>query len=161
MAVILAMVKDFTKAEDIFEDTMLEIVNSKDAFDEQKDFLPWAKGVARNMVRRYWDSLATRPAPEEAEMIEAIAEIAGGEDEPELWKMEKAGLRDCMQKLSEKYRKLFLLRYGENITGLTLAEKTGFKAKSIRSILMRVRNTLRNCINTYIKRTAYTEGNNG
>ena len=161
MAVILAMVKDFTKAEDIFEDTMLQIVNSKDKFDEQKDFLPWAKGVARNMVRRYWDSLEKVPTPEETEIIETIAEITSREDEPDLWKEEKEGLRECMQKLSAKYRNLFLLRYGKNIKGASLAEETGFRVKSIRSVLMRVRRTLHNCINNFIGGTGYTEGNNG
>ncbi|MFC1479116.1 sigma-70 family RNA polymerase sigma factor [Planctomycetota bacterium] len=161
MAVIVAMVRDFSRAEDIFEDTMLEIVNSKNAFDEQKDFLPWAKGIARNIVRRYWASLTASPSPEDAEVIEFIADIASKKDEPDQWKTEKAGLRECMQKLSEKYRKLFLLRYGEDIRGDALAGQTGFKVKSIRSVLMRVRNTLRNCINAHIKGTAYTEGNNG
>lgn len=160
MAVILAMVKDFNQAEDIFEDTMLEIVNSKSTFDEKKDFLPWAKGVARNMVKRYWDSLEKGPVPENRELIERIAEIAGQDQEYDLWKTEKAALVRCMHKLSEKYRRLFLLRYGRNMKGSALAEKTGFSTKSIRSVLMRVRRTLRRCIDTFTGNT-YTESSDG
>jgi RNA polymerase sigma-70 factor (ECF subfamily) len=125
---------------------MLEIVNSSDRFDEERDFLAWAKGIARNVVRRHWDSQKRTPSPVEAELLNTAADIMADESEPDIWEKEKIGLRRCLGKLTEKYQRLFQLRYAENLKGPGLARAMDMKLKSLRTTLMRIRTLLRDCI---------------
>jgi len=146
MAVIVAMVRDLDAAEDIFQDTMLEIVRSFDSFETDRDFLPWAKGVARNMVMRHWASGSKKLVSMDRRMLETAAEVMMADLAPDVWESERTAMRLCLQRLTDRHRELFLLRYGENLKGPSLAEKVGIKVKSLRTTLLRIRRFLRECI---------------
>jgi len=153
MAVIVAMVRDFGAADDIFQDTVLQIAHSHDRFDESRDFLRWAKGIARNMALRHFDSKARQPMYVDQDLLEVLNEVMAEEPEPEpeIWEKERAGLHHCMQKLPEKNRVLIMLRYMENLRGMALAEKAGIQITSLRTTLARIRQALRDCVDQYLK----------
>ncbi len=51
LAMIVAMVQDFELAEDLFQETVLEILMSEAHFDPKRSFPAWACGIAKNVVR--------------------------------------------------------------------------------------------------------------
>lgn len=80
--------RDFDQAEDIFQDTMLQFLNNKDKFNLDADFLLWAKGIARNMVRRHWKAI--NYSRNKAELLSEISEIVlPANDSAAQWKDEK------------------------------------------------------------------------
>lgn len=145
MAMIMSMVRDFGVAEDLFQETVLEILKSESRFDPTKNFTPWACGIARNVVRQYWRRQKKEPAGEQADIIAELA-MMSTEGEDELWRHERIALRRCLQKLPERMRKLVWLRYGNNYKGQELAERASVRKGSIRTTLARIRTKLRNCI---------------
>lgn len=151
MAVIVAMVRDFDLAEDLFQQTVLEILQVSDNFDATRDFLPWASGVARNVVRRHWRASEKQPAPATQEALDALAGFAEVEQDEDIWQAERAALYQCLDKLPERMRRLFLLRYGQNYKAGKLAELASFPIGSLRTTLARLRMKLRHCINTEIQ----------
>lgn len=145
-AVIYAMVRDFDATDEIFQETMVAIIESGDGYDESLDALPWMKGIARNAVRRYWErqNRGLRAAGQDA--LEALSEVAAEAGDVDLWTAEKQSLRICLKKLNTRGRELFLARYGENLKGRELAERVGINPNSIRTTLLRIREVLRKCI---------------
>lgn len=154
MAVIVAMVRDFDVAEDLFQQTVLEILQSADKFDPSRDFLPWASGVARNVVRRHWRGTEKQPSLASQDALDSLSEMAVDEQEEDLWQSERAALHVCLGKLPNRMRRLFLLRYGENHKAGKLAELSSFPVGSLRTTLARLRTKLRHCINTEIQESS-------
>lgn len=147
LAVILAMTQDFQESEDLVQETMLEVFKSVGSFDDSRDFLRWAKGVARKVVLRHWAARKRIPQTMEAEALQTLAESLAEEgEEPALWEDERRRLQECLERLSERSRRLFLLRYGQNLKGPALAEASGFNVNSLRTTLLRIRVFLRDCL---------------
>ena len=150
LAVIIAMVRDFDVSEDLFQETVVEILRSKDRFIPGQPFFPWATGISKNVVYRYWKRENRRPLPVTREVLARLAEIST-DTEPDLWRKEKVALQECLEELPLRLKKLFILRYGHNVKGESLAERTYIKRGSIRTSLARLRNRLRQCINMRIR----------
>ncbi len=144
-AFIVALVRDFDTAEDLFQETVVQILKSEHQFDPTRNFLPWACGIARNVVRQYWKRRAKSPSTGIEETLHNLATIATDEN-AESWARERKVLRSCLQKLPEKMQRLLMLRYGHNIKGKELADSTPINPGSIRTTLARLRTQLRQCI---------------
>jgi len=153
MAVIVAMVRDFDLAEDLFQQTVLEILHASDQFDPTRDFLPWASGVARNVVRRHWRTSKRQPAPATQDLLDSLAELALEEQDEDVWQAERAALSRCLEKLPARLRQLFMLRYGHNHKADELARLASFPPGSLRTTLARLRFKMRHCINTEIQQS--------
>ena len=147
LALIVAMVHDFDLAEELFQETVVEILNSEDSFDPTRRFLPWACGVAKHVVLRHWKRQQKAPANGMNETVAQLAMIAV-EGDDDVWHSERVALRRCFQKLSPRMRRLLLLRYGQNVKGPELAQQAAVQVGSIRTTLARLRGQLRQCIHT-------------
>ncbi len=145
LALIAVMVRDFEVAEDLFQETVLEILKSRDQFDPARSFAPWACGIARNVVRAYWRGHKRQPASGVSDMVEDLAMVCV-EGDDDLWRHERSALRRCLQKVPPRMRKLLLLRYGHNCKGQELARQAEFRQGSLRTTLARLRSQLRRCI---------------
>jgi len=145
LALIIAMVRDFEVAEDLFQETVMEILKSRDQFDPARRFTPWACGIARNVVRAHWRRQKRQPASGVSEMVADLAQVSV-EGDSDLWRRERVALRRCLQKLPDRMRQLVLLRYGHNYKGGELARRAAYRQGSIRTTLARVRGQLRQCI---------------
>lgn len=152
LAVIVAMVRDFDVAEDLFQETVLEILKSRDRYEAERAFVPWACGISKNVVRRYWERESRKPLPMTAEVLSRLADIAV-ETNADLWREEEAALQRCLEKLPKRLNRLFILRYGHNIKGQVLAERAGIRLGSIRTTLLRLRTQLRRCIGMQIEQS--------
>ena len=149
LAVIIAMVQDFAVAEDLFQETVLQILKSTHLYDQDRAFLPWACGIARNVVKRHWRTLKRQPASMAQEVLANLAELAV-EDDPDLWREERVALHHCLKKMPDRFQRLFVLRYAHNYKGRELSERADIRAGSIRTTLSRLRGKLRQCISTQI-----------
>ena len=145
LAMIVAMVHDFEVAEDLFQETVLEILKSEDQFDPLRSFTPWACGVAKNVVRRYWRRQKQQPTRGVSDLVADLAQVSA-EAADDLWRHERVALRRCLQKLPARMQQLLLLRYAHNCKGRELAERAAYRQGSIRTTLARLRRQLRQCI---------------
>lgn len=148
LATLLALVGDLELAEDLLQDTLVEIIADPSAYDESRPFVPWARGIARNLVRRHWRDHAThcqhQPRLRErlAELLEQADAEAEAVAEPDLLPR----LRACLDRLGERSRRLLQLRYGEDLLGDALADRVGMPRTSVRTTLLRVRRALLRCL---------------
>ncbi|WP_145288469.1 sigma-70 family RNA polymerase sigma factor [Pirellulimonas nuda] len=149
LAVIVSMVGDFEAAEDLFQEAVLEILKSEQRYDPTRSFVPWACGVARNVVLEHWRRQAKMPSSGLSELIAELAMIVA-EGEEDVWRRERVALRGCVQRLPDRMQKLLLLRYGHNLKGQALAESAAVRVGSLRTTLARLRSKLRECIESKV-----------
>ncbi len=147
MATVVAMVRDFNDAEDVFQNAVLEIMRHGDRFDSTREFLPWARGIARNIARRHFAAKKAGPQIVAMDDIEFLADVVD-EGEDDAWEEERSRLRHCLGRLKDDNRRLLLLRYGNNLKGPALAKATGRNVKSLRTTLFRLKNFLMKCLKT-------------
>ncbi|MCF7974930.1 MAG: sigma-70 family RNA polymerase sigma factor [Phycisphaerae bacterium] len=150
LAVIIAMVQDFSVAEDLFQETVLQILRSNHLYDQDRAFLPWACGIARNVVKRHWRTSQKQPLSMAQEALSNLAELAV-EDDPDLWREERVALHHCLKKMPDRFQRLFVLRYAHNYKGKDLSERVDIRTGSIRTTLARLRGKLRQCISMHIE----------
>ena len=155
MATVVAMVRDFNDAEDVFQNAVLEIMRHGDRFDPTREFLPWARGIARNIARRHFASKKTGPQLVAMDDIEFLADVVD-EDETDVWEEERRRLRGCLARLKDDNRTLLMLRYGNNLKGPALAKASGRNEKSLRTTLFRLKNFLQKCLKTIQPETEWT-----
>lgn len=145
LAVIVAMVQDFDLAEELFQETIMEILKSESAFDSSRSFVPWACGIARNVVKQHWRRQKNSPTSGVCELLAELATVVQ-EGDDELWKRERRALRSCLQRFPERMQRLLMLRYGHNLKGKDLADSASIRVGSIRTTLARLRKQLQDCV---------------
>ena len=143
-AFVTAVVRDFKDRDDVLQDIAVAAIESFEAYDPQRPFVPWAMGVARNQVglylrRRQRDRVVLDPEAVECLAV-AFAEVA----EPE-WRRLDA-LATCLQRLDAKSRELCRLRYDADLKPAAIADQIGMSPNAVAKALQRIRDQLRACI---------------
>ena len=149
---IATLVPARSDAEEIFQETSLLLWEKWGEFDQTRDLLPWACGIAHNVVRNFLRKKRPSTALSDP-FLERVAETRL-EMEEELVPRREA-LADCMQRLPEDQQTLVRQCYSETSRINKLAEQLGTTANSIYLKLRRIRAALLDCIN---RRLAREEG---
>ena len=147
---ILTLVADVHAAEDIFQQTWVVISEKWDTYNPEYPFRSWAFGIAKNKARQHWrKSSRNRTVLTDPEIIDRIAASPAWDEDP---LEEKEALRQCLEKLSGKIRKMFRLRYFEGSALPAIAEKLGWNVRSVSVAMTRARSTLMECIDTTLEK---------
>lgn len=144
-AVVVSMVQDYDLAEELFQETISEILRSESTFDSSRGFVSWSCGIARNVVRQHWRRQQNAPTNSVCEMLTEFAAVVEEPDD-EVWRRERRALRSCFQQLPQRMQQLLMFRYGHNIKGKALADAADIRLGSIRTTLARLRKQMRECI---------------
>ncbi|MEM1165017.1 MAG: RNA polymerase sigma factor [Planctomycetota bacterium] len=140
---------DRARAEDVFQDTFLQIHQSLDTFDSTKRFKPWAFTIAANKSRDLLRRERRRPAVSlsaaiggsgssgddhtsfvdlmAADLPEASARLDAGE--------QSALVQRAIDHLSEIQRESLLLCYFQQLTYQQLADQLGVPVGTVKSRL--------------------------
>lgn len=138
------------RAEDLYQETCLEIWRSRERFESGADFGRWARGVARNVVLRACRSRGGAPTtPFGPEVVEQLAEAweerLDGPTEREV------ALRACLDELSAPHQQLMDLAYREERSHAEVAASTGRTTGSVKVLLHRIRKKLMDCVNRRLR----------
>ena len=103
-------------------------------------FFPWLKTIAINLIR--YEIRSRKVLSEDAKdfLLEQLSDNSENENKLEV-------LRDCLSELDEKQYELLKLRYWEKIGIDKLSKQWQRKPSAIKMQLMRLRESLRKCIN--------------
>lgn len=142
-------------ADDVLQETSLVLWRKWDQFDTDREFLPWACGVARLQVLRFVrENRSKREYLDETVMAE-IADVA----EKRIHHLARVetqveSLRECIKALGDKDREIVEARYLRSLTVKQVADQAGKPLVTIYKKLARVRVKLMNCVK---QRTAELE----
>jgi len=142
-----ALIPDLHDADDLFQDLGVVILGKTENLPAPEDFPRWARGVARNLVRRYWRSRGRRrehPWENLANMVDTA--FAEAEIDGDTTATMRRALAVCISEVGADMRELLQLHYGAGWTIEAIARQHGKRPASLRVRFSRLRQRLQRCI---------------
>jgi RNA polymerase sigma-70 factor, ECF subfamily len=141
---VMTLLPDFREAEEAYQETSLRIWSKWDDFEPGRDFLAWACGYARNVVRELRQQkhrgalLLDEPAMESIAAVR-FREAAAAE-------AAQSQLSDCLQELSPAQRELVARYYSGEVSIDAIAADLHASPAALYMRLSRIRRQLLECI---------------
>jgi RNA polymerase sigma-70 factor (ECF subfamily) len=147
---------DAARVEEIAQDVFVRAFYQLPHYDLGRPFWPWLRGIARNTLREELRKLERtardRRAFAEAALIKRAERMARETpDTLELRQRSLEALRECVDKLAEKARRLLVWFYEEDLSSREIAEKAGLGSSAVRNALVKIRVKLRRCVQSEIE----------
>ena len=146
---VFALTRDHDAAEDILQEVGVSILTEATRGGSPDNFAAWARGLARHRVADHYRRLASRrrhevPFDEFADVVDrAFAEYA---PTPEDHHQQLKLLRECLDGLTARVRKIIDLRYSGRQSLAEIAASLSWKTASIKVALSRARRALSDCV---------------
>ena len=145
-AFIISKVKDRDLAEDIFQETMIKVINSlkRGNYNEEGKFLPWIMRIAHNLVIDYFRKKAKIRDFSSKDDYNIFDFLDSGEIDQQDLMIKKQiflELKNLINELPNDQRKVLKLRYFEEMSFKKISKITGV---SINTALGRMRYALIN-----------------
>lgn len=145
-AFVTSLVRDFRDRDDVLQETAVAVIESFDRYDSTRPFIGWALGIARNQVGLYFRRRGRDRLTFDTESVEHLAVAFETVVADDLHRLDY--LRDCMQRLEGRSRRLCELRYRDDLKPAAIADAVGMSANTVAKALQRIRDQLRTCIET-------------
>jgi len=134
----------WAESDEIFQRVSLVLWQKWDHYDSQREFLPWALGVARLEVVKFMSEKSRRKEIFADDVLEALQARASEKSEESLERM--TALQGCLKKLPDESRTLVLQCYSGESKMKDIAAATRTNAQSLYSKLQRIRKILHECV---------------
>lgn len=141
---IYSLYPDSGKVDDILQETNIVLWRKVDEFDESREFMPWARTIARYQVLAAMRDKSRDPLVMNEELVDLIAAESEADDSSSLPKLH--ALEICLGRLSGKQRDLILRRYRRGACVEEIAHSIGRPVGSLSQALYRIRQSLMKCI---------------
>jgi RNA polymerase sigma-70 factor, ECF subfamily len=140
---IIAIMPDFSRVDDVFQETFLTVSRKAADFKLDTNFLAWACSIARFKVLESARQLPRLTQPLSEEVLNALCAT---EPEPEPEEECLRALAHCVEKLPSHTRRAFDLRYQQAHKPAEIARLLGWSVASVYVVLSRARADLRQCV---------------
>ncbi|MBN1393683.1 MAG: sigma-70 family RNA polymerase sigma factor [Pirellulales bacterium] len=147
---IAALLPNLDDAEEVFQETCLKMLEKWRDYDSLRPIEPWACGIARNMVRKYYDRTRRGGRPLSEIVVAAVSETQHRLAAEVDLRLQK--LPECLEKLSDQQRSLLRQCYGGNQTIRAVAEASELGPDALYKRLERIRRILFECIELAVTR---------
>jgi RNA polymerase sigma-70 factor (ECF subfamily) len=137
---VLSIVRDFSLAQDIVQDTFLIVTRKAAQFDPNTNFVAWVYTIARYEALASMRRLA-RPA-----LAEETLQLLFAQQEPGPPEHIIAIVRSCMQKLTPNVQRMLSLRYEDALKPAEIARLLGWTSNAVSVAICRARLELRKCV---------------
>ena len=141
---ILSMVPNQNEAEEILQETNLILWRKFNEFEPGTNFKAWAFRVAYHKVKQYWERQSHERLLFDEAFLHRVAEMAT--KAPDTVDRRREALGQCLEKLPKKERDMVRCRYRGGGSVKSAAEELGRSTHAIYKALMRVRQTLHDCV---------------
>ncbi|MFN3166104.1 MAG: sigma-70 family RNA polymerase sigma factor [Phycisphaeraceae bacterium] len=143
-AYIGSAVRDVQHAEDLLQETALAVAVSFDQYDADRPFLPWAMGIARHKLLRYYREHGKDRLVFDGELLNQIGERM--ESQAEAIQFRSDALKRCMEKLASHAMQMIRMRYMQGMDYQRISAATGRTVAGVANSLHRSRKALAECV---------------
>lgn len=141
---ILALLPNYSVAEDIMQDTMLVMWKKFHQYEPGTNFAAWGMQVGRFAVMQFQRKIRSGIVRFDSNALEKIIE-----HEAVLREKEDAyseALEECVKQLKEKSKRIISLRYVDNMKIVDIAVKIGKNLNSTYQTVSRIHQSLMKCV---------------
>ena len=147
---IFSAIRDTHRAEDLLQDVAGAAVAEFAEYDRDRPFLNWVLGIARFRILNYYRSERRDRLVFDQDTLVALADahesIESSEGE------RRHALRECLKKTHERGRRTLTMRYVENLSVKSIADRMETTPNAISLLLYKVRAALAKCIEERLTR---------
>ena len=144
LAYLYGVVPDAHVAEDLFQEVCVVAVQKAAEFQDGTSFVAWARTIARNKLREHLRRRSGVLVDDAFfDGIESAFDAVQGSIDPDA---RKEALRRCLGEIQDRARQMLVWRYEEGLTAEAIAGRTGQSRAGVNSLLQRVREILRECV---------------
>jgi RNA polymerase sigma-70 factor (ECF subfamily) len=149
---ISSILGDTHLAEDVFQDVAVLTLRKAASIEGEEAFPGWLFKTARFLALNALRKSRRMPQPLDDSVLDLLdQEWAAGEGEPDNQAALDA-LHSCLEKLTDRARHLVGLRYGNEMSGQTLAESLGQPLNTVYVALSRIHRALAKCVQGELNR---------
>lgn len=145
-AFVASLVRNIHARDDILQDVAVAVLDSAGGYDPSRPFVAWAMGIARNQVRLYLRRQGRDRLVFDQAVLDNL-EAAFAEIRPRDVRMLDY-LGECIARVEGRGRRLCELRYSGDLKPAAIAPLVGMSANGVAKALQRVRELLRECVET-------------
>jgi RNA polymerase sigma-70 factor (ECF subfamily) len=146
---VATLCADLSVSDDLAQEVFLRGLRLLDRVEDASTLPAFLRGIARNVVREHFRKSRRRQAHSERflEWAEENWEAYQGSG---IRGQGSGDLHDrleaCLKRLTERARKLFLLRYGGELNSGEIGEEAGMTPEAVRTAVSRTRRNLLACM---------------
>ena len=152
-AYLWTLVANRADADDLMQETSVALWRKWPEFDGEREFFPWACGIAFIEVLRYRRRVASRRLLFSDELLQTLA--AEFIEEAGRYETRAAALHRCLEKLGERDRQIIEARYRFGATAQQVAEDLRRPVSTLYKMVARIRNRLHACIEVAIAQESH------
>lgn len=141
---VRTMVRDSHDVDDIIQQTGEYVSREFHGFEPGTSFTGWVITVAKIRIQRLWQDRSRDRLVLNPEALDMLADAAAtmGQEIP----VRQAAMRICVEKLQPCHQELLEMHYSNSQRPAQIAEQLGRTANAVSASLMRIRRTLKQCI---------------
>ena len=143
-AFVTSVVRDFKDRDDVLQEIAVAAIESFDAYDPERPFIPWVMAVARNQISLYLRQRRRGRILFDDDTVNCLAVAFSESSSKERQQLD--ALSACLKLLKGRARELCQLRYQDELKPAGIAEKLGMAPNAVAKALQRIREQLRACI---------------
>lgn len=154
-AMIVGAVVDFQHAEDLVSQVAETVVKKFGEYDRSRPFVPWALGIARNIVLRHYE----RRAGDRLVFFDdrTLTALAVAQEEVASEAAERLALmRQCLAEVKGKTRRVMEMRYLHGLKPAAIGRALDMTSNAVWVMLHRGREAVARCVQ--LKLAAAGEG---
>ena len=145
-AFIFSKIKNLELTEDIFQDTLIKVINSlqKGRYNEEGKFLPWMMRIAHNLVIDHFrksSKMRKIRSNTDFNVLDILEDGSKNQQDIMIYDQIYSDLKDLILKLPEDQKEVLQLRYFDDMSFKKISDITGV---SINTALGRMRYALIN-----------------
>jgi len=144
LAYLYSALHDTHAVEDVFQEVSLIAFQKAAEFEAGTNFPAWVRAIAFHKLREHFR--ARRGVLADDAFFRAMEETFRRLDEESELERRKDALRQCLGQVDDRFRRFLILRYVDGLPPQEIARETEQTRVSVNSLLQRVREKLRSCI---------------
>lgn len=143
-AFILYLVPNSSDADDILQETLAEMWNKFESFEQGSNFIAWSFTIAKYKI------LSFRQKNKSSKVIfsDNINSLLEKESKESLGfvQHEIEALKGCMEKLPGKHKSYILMRYEQGLTFREIASQVGISMQAVYKSICQIHASLAHCV---------------
>ena len=145
LAYINAIVCSHALAEQVYQDTAVQLIKRQDKLTSEQHVRGWLRLTARHLAMKSVKQRSRQAISLDVALIEAM-DAHWDRIDNEHMQQRLETLAGCIEKLTAYSRDALMLRYGKGIKGERLAEKLGRSRAAVQQTMSRIHRRLAECM---------------